>query len=346
MKRYSYIYSKICDIENIKLAIKNASNGKCDRKIVADIVSNINYYSEQVQSILINKTYKPLPYRTFKIKDGSSQKERIIYCPPFFPDQIIHWALMQQISPLIMKSMYIYNCGSVPNRGVHYAKKYLRKWIDTDRKNTKYCLKMDIKKFYPSINKEQLKKAFKNKFKDIDVLNLINIIVDSHECGVPIGNYTSQWFANFFLQGLDYFIKQKLTAKYYIRYMDDMIVLGCNKKKLHQIKREIDEYISPLGLTLKSNWQIFKIDKRDIDFLGFRFFRSKTILRKRNSLRIKRRVKKIYKKPLLSYKDAAAINSYMGWIIHSDSYSYYTKHIKPYLNISKIKEVIANESRK
>ena len=234
-----------------------------------------------------------------------------------------------------MKSMYSHTCGSIPGRGVHYGARHLRRWLDRDRKNTKYCLKLDIKKFYPSINGDKLKEKFAAKFKDSGVLWLVNTIIDSHGAGVPIGNYTSQWFANFFLQGMDNFIKQDLRVMYYIRYMDDMVLLGRNKKELHRARKAIAEYLAPLGLTLKENWQVFRVDKRDIDFLGFRFYRHKTTLRGRNALRIRRRVKKAHKKRRVTYEDATAIISYLGWIKHSDSHKYFERYIQPFINIKK-----------
>jgi hypothetical protein len=131
-----------------------------------------------------------------------------------------------------------------------------------------------------------------------------------------------------------------------MRYMDDMVLLGNNKKELHKVKNSLDILLKPMGLKLKSNWQVFRVDKRDIDFLGFRFYRNKTILRKRNALRIRRRIQKTYKKPKIEYKDASAIISYLGWIKHSNSHKYYEKYIKPYINIKALKKVIKNESKK
>ena len=136
---------------------------------------------------------------------------------------------------------------------------------------------MDISKFYPSIDNEILKQMLRRKIKDEDCLYLIDSIIDSN-AGLPIGNYTSQWFSNFFLQGLDHYIKEKLGVKYYVRYVDDLILLGGNKKKLHATRKAISEYLNNIGLRLKDDWQVFKVNNRAIDFLGFRFFRKKTIL--------------------------------------------------------------------
>lgn len=160
------------------------------------------------------------------------------------------------------------------------------------------------------------------------------------------GNYTSQWFANFYLQDLDHYIKEQLKVKYYIRYMDDMVLFSRNKKELHKIKIAIEEFLKKEQLTLKDNWQLFKTDSRPLDFLGYRFYRGYTTLRGSNFLRIKRRAKRVYKKKKMSYTDASAIISYYGWIKHCDSYNYNQKYLKPYVNLKKCKGVIRNESRK
>lgn len=346
MKRVGNIFEKICDIENIYTAIRNAARGKKHRKTVAYVLDNQEKAARLIQEMLVNKTYKPKPYRTFEIKDGPRQKTRTIFCPAYFHDQIIHWALMQIIEPVLMRGMYKFCCGSIPNRGVHYGKRYLEKWIKRDRKHTKYCLKLDIKKYYPHIDKDVLKSKFRKKIKDASVLWLIDCIIDSHAEGLPIGNFTSQWWANFYLQDLDHFIKEELHTKYYLRYMDDMTLFSNNKKQLHKARKAISEFIKPMGLTLKENWQVFRVDKRPIDFLGYKFYRYKTTLRRKNCLRIRRRVKRANKKERPSLSDARAIISYLGWIKHSNSYYFYGKYIKPYVNIKELKEVVSNESRK
>ena len=121
-----------------------------------------------------------------KIQDGTRKKERIIFKPRFYPDQIIHWCLMLQIEDIISRGMYQYCCASVKNKGILYAAKYIKRFLVQDRKNTKYCLKLDVKKFYPSIDKQILKRKFLKIIKDIDTLNLIDLIIDSSEEGLPI----------------------------------------------------------------------------------------------------------------------------------------------------------------
>ncbi len=346
MKTEKNIYEKIVEIDNIKKAIWNASKGKRQRKKVKIIINNMDYYSEQLQKMLLKKEYVPNEYEKMKIHDGVRKKVRVIYKPKFYPDQCIHWCLMQQIEKLISRGMYDYCCGSVKNRGISHGMKYLKKVLVRDRKNTKYCLKLDIKKFYPNINKEILKKKFRRIIADRNTLDLIDLIVDSVEKGVPIGNYTSQWFANFYLQNLDHYIKEQLKIPYYVRYMDDMVLFHRNKKKLHQIRKDIEQYLQKEDLKLKENWQLFKVDSRPLDFLGYRFYRGYTTLRRSNFLRIKRRIKKISKKRSINYTDASAVFSYNGWLKHCDSFNFRQKYIKPYINMNKCKGVIKNESRK
>ena len=173
---------------------------------------------------------------------------------------------------------------------------------------------------------------------------MIDTIIDSAQ-GLPIGNYTSQWFANFALERLDHFINQDLKVPYYMRYVDDLVLLGPNKKKLHKARLEIGRQLAKLGLCIKDNWQVFLVNSRSIDFLGYRFYRNKTTLRRRNALRIRRRFAKIGKRGYLSLKDAQAVVSYWGWMKHCDSYKFYNKYCKPYASIGKAKGVIRKHAK-
>ena len=340
IKRIGYIYPKICDIDNIKQAIYKASEHKRNHKHVVEVLNNPDKYAYKIQRMLLNKTYAPTQPKIKTIQDTSSGKVRTIHKPNFFPDQIIHWSLMLQVTPIITKGMYEYNCGSIPGRGTTYAQKAVRKWLDKDAKHTKYCLKMDISKYYPSINNDILKSMFRRKIKDADTLWLIDVVIDQN-IGQPIGFYTSQWFANFYLEGLDHYIKETLGVKYYVRYIDDLVLFGNNKKKLHKERKLITEYVGNLKLSIKGNWQVFRVDKRPIDFLGVKFYRDHTTLRRRNALRIRRRVKKIRHKGYLNEMDALAMISYWGWIKRTDSYQFYHKYVSPFIPIKLARKVVS-----
>lgn len=166
MKRVGYIYEKIYDIKNIKKAIRKSSEGKRNYRHVKKILDNADHYAHEIREMLINKTFTPIRPHHRSVYDGANKKERIIFKPRFYPDHIIHWALLLQIEPIFMKSMYQYNCGSVPGRGTSYGQKSLRRWIDNDYRGTKWCLKLDVQKFYPSIDNEVLKGMFRRKIKE------------------------------------------------------------------------------------------------------------------------------------------------------------------------------------
>lgn len=345
MKRKGNIYPKIYDKENIRYAIKCASRGKTDRENVKKIINNIDYYINQVYELLLNKTYKPSPYEKKEIIDGVKNKKRIIYKPRFFPDQVIHWCLMLQIEEILQKPMYYYSCASIKGKGVKLASTYIKKILKQDFKNTKYCLKADITKYFPSIDRNILKNKIREVIKCNDTLWLIDQIIDSCNEGVPIGNYTSQWFANFYLQKFDHFIKEKSHIKYYVRYMDDIVIFHKNKKTLHNIKNEIEQFLNNEHLVMKQNWQIFRTDSRPLDFLGYKFYRTHTELRGNLALRIKRRAKKIYKKKHMTVQDAGAMISYYGWIKGSNSRNFYIKNVKKYINIQKCKKIVRDYNR-
>ena len=206
-------------------------------------------------------------------------------------------------------------------------------------------MKLDIKKYYPSIDKEILKNKFKKMFKDKELIWLLNTIIDSEE-NVPIGFYTSQWFANFFLTDLDHYIKENLKIKYYIRYADDMVLFSNNKKNLHKARILIEEYLKKENLKLKENYSLFKVDNRFIDFLGYKFYRGYITLRRGIFLKIKRKVKRIYKKKYINIHNAYSMISYNGWIIHSNYYNYSNKYIKQYINIEECKKIISLNYKK
>lgn len=340
MKTVNNIYEKIIDKQNIMNAIIKSSKGKKNRNQVRRVLANPAFFADKIQAMLTAQSYRHCKPIESVVIEGANRKERKITTIKYFPDQIIHWCLMLQLQPIITKSSYGFSCGSMPGRGVHYAKKYIEKWIKTDKKHTKYIAKMDIKQFYPSIDKQSVKNVLRTKIRDKRALWLSDLIIDSNANGLPIGYLTSQWFSNLLLQKIDYAIKQKMGAKYYVRYMDDMVVFGNNKKKLHAIIEGVKSELSKMGLAMKSNHQVFRLDSRDLDFLGFRFFRNKTILRKSLMQRITAKSRKIKCSKVIFAKDAAAIISYMGWLKHSQSHGLYRDKIKSGSSIKQMKLII------
>jgi hypothetical protein len=346
MKRAGYVYDTICSRDNIRNAILHASRRKRDHRNVVAVLEDIDGAVERIRRMLTDKTYTPSPYKVKEIRDGATGKLRTICCPKFYPDQIIHWAAITPLRPVLSRGAYAHSHGGIPGKGTHSALKTCRKWIARDRKNTKYVLKMDVRKFYQSVDNEILKTLLRRVIKDRDALWLLDTIVDSAK-GLPIGNYTSVWLSDFCLQGLDHYVKQHLGAAHYIRYVDDMVVFGRNKRKLHKARKDIEEYLgSQLRLTLKANWQVFPLASRDLDFLGYRINRDRVILRKNVALRMRRRAKRIGKKRVLGPRDAAAMASYRGMLVHCDSYNFRRLHIEPYIDYREVRRVISCNARR
>ena len=267
-----------------------------------------------------NKEYKVSEYKIqTRMESG---KLRTIYKLPYAPDRVIHHAVMQIIEPILSKTYIKDTYQSIKGRGVHKAKRRLES-ILKDKVNCKYCLKIDIKKFYPNVDNEILKCLLRKKIKCKDTLELLDVMVDSTK-GLPIGNYTSQTFGNFYLSYFDHYVKEELKVKRYMRYADDMIFLSNSKSKLHKIKEEVIEYLKDnLKLELKANHQIFPTFTRGIDYLGFRFFDGFTLIRKS----IKKSIVKLLKaKPGVTNLRRYA--SYFGWLKITNSYNLMRKHIK------------------
>lgn len=276
MKRKNNIYQTIYSPENLVLAEKKARKGKTEQYGVKVFDKNREANLQGLHEMLKNKTYKTSPYTTFKIYEP---KERDVFRLPYFPDRIAHHAAMIPLEPIFtgMFTADTYSC--IKKKGIHAASFALRKAL-RDVPGTKYCLKLDIKKFYPSIDHDILKQLLRRKFKDQDLLWFLDGIIDSAE-GVPIGNYLSQYFANFYLSYFDHWIKEVMGVKNYFRYADDLVILSDSKEYLHKLLAAIRSYLDiELKLTIKGNYQIFPVWARGIDFVGYVHFHECVYLRK------------------------------------------------------------------
>lgn len=315
MKRIGNLYHQIYSLDNLILADKRARRGKQNSKEVKSFDKNKYENLIRLQNDLINKTFNTSEYFIFKINE---YKERTIYKLPYYPDRIVHHAIMNVIEPIFVNCFIAqtYNC--IKKRGISKAFKNLKRDL-LDKENTKYCLKFDISKFYPSINNDILKVLLRKKFKDNDLLYLLDNIIDSTE-GVPIGNYLSQYFGNFYLTYFDHWIKEVLKIKYYHRYCDDIVILHSNKEYLHNLKIEIEKYLSDnLKLEIKDNYQIFPVKSRGIDFIGYKFYQTHILLRKR--------IKTKFIKMIKNNKNEKSIASYNGWLIVANCINLKNKYI-------------------
>lgn len=294
-------------MDNLKLADARASKGKAMQRGVVQHRNNAEGNLMELQQMLIDKTFTTSKYTRFMIRDP---KEREIFRLPYYPDRIVHHAIMNVLEPIFVATFTADTYSCIKGRGIHAASNGLRRAL-RDEAATTYCLQIDVKKFYPSIDHAILKQLLRRKIKDNNLLWLLDNIIDSAD-GVPIGNYLSQYFANFYLSYFDHWIKEVMGVKFYFRYADDIVIPASNKPDLHKLLAAIRDYLkSNLNLTVKDNYQIYPVAARGINTLGYIHFHTHVLLRPR----IKRRFARVMKKR----PNKASRAAYMGWAKHCNS---------------------------
>ena len=358
MKRIGFLYEDIVSVENCKEAIRNASKHKRKRKNVQRILQDLDSYAADLSDRLIRMDFLT-PYTVREIEDGLSGKKRVLHIPNFYPDQCAHHAIMQVLKPIISKSFYYWSSANIPKRGIDHACKGVERATMRDKKHAKYCVKMDVQKFYPSIPHDKLKARLRHKIKDEKALALVDMVIDSHSPGLPIGNYTSPWLAEFFLQPVDNCIKQEHRIRHYVRYADDMTLVDSNKRKLRKALYSIMAKIAGLAMRIKHDYQLFRIQKksrerkhrkgRKIDFVGRCFGIGFTTIRKRRALALMRQsryIQKLQRKKLpVPFKTASGFLSRCSCLKHTNSRGLKEKYYDT-INIKHLKEVVSNESKR
>ena len=343
MKSYNHLYEKYISDENIKLAIKNACKHKLKRRRFRELHDNpdkyINWIREQATEFH-NDHHTPI-----QIYDGIQRKKRTIIVPSF-REQIIHHMVVNIFKPIVMKPLYEHSYGSIPERGGTKGMKVIKKWLTHDYRNTKYCLKMDIRKYFDSVPHEIVIEKLKSQIHDERFLSILLEIINVNDKGLPLGFYTSQWLANWYLTGLDHYIKEELKAKHYIRYMDDMVIFDSNKRKLHKMRKLIENYLHDnLGLELKDNWQVFPIKSRFLDFMGYRFYRNKVTLKKSIIIKACRKARRIARDKPTIYSIKQYL-SYLGWFSQTDSYNAFRSRFSKDINIQTLKRRISRHDKR
>ena len=308
MKRLNNLYQQICSLDNLRLADEKARKGKGWQYGVRLHDSNREANLIALHQMLVNKTYCTSAYDIFKVYEP---KERDVYRLPYYPDRITHHSVMNILEPVFVSVFTADTYSCIKKRGIHAAAKNVKKAL-RNVPGTQYCLKLDVKKFYPSIDHAVLKQLLRRKIKDADLLWLLDEIIDSAE-GLPIGNYLSQYLANFYLTYFDHWLKEVIKVKYYFRYCDDLVILSDSKEHLHSVFVSIEQYLNEkLLLKVKGNWQIFPVAARGIDFVGYRFFHTHTLIRKS--------IKKSFARMLAKRRNDQSIASYMGWMKHCNAH--------------------------
>lgn len=337
MKRYNNLYDKIIDKDNLILAHNHAKRGKSSYSAVKMVNSNPDYYLNEIKCMLDSKNYKTSDYITKTIYEP---KRRLIYKLPYYPDRIVHHAIMNVLQPIWEKTFISHVYSAIPGKGLHSAVIELKRWLK-DTPSTTYCLKFDIKNFYPSVDHDILLNLIQRKIKCEDTLWLLEEIIRSPggNKNIPIGNYLSQYFANIYLNPLDRFIKEDLSCRHYLRYGDDGVILSNDKVYLRECFSDITNYLKEnLALTIHPKSGIFPVNSHDIDFLGYRFFRDYTLLRKSTAQGFIKRIKYIVNNYQIMNPQTiiSSVMSYRGWFKYCNCYNLEKKYIIDNIDLLKI----------
>lgn len=306
MKRLRNVYEKITSMKNLVEADEKARKGKAWQYGVQLHNKNREGNLLVLQDMLVSKSYRTSPYDIFTVHEP---KERIVYRLPYFPDRIAHHAIMNVLEREFVNTFTADTYSCIKQRGIHKVLNNLRNDL-RDVPGTQYCLKFDIRKFYPSIDHDVMKTLLRRKFKDADLLWLLDEIIDSAP-GLPIGNYLSQYLANFYLSYFDHWIKEQKRIRYYYRYADDIVILYSDKIRLHELLCDIKTYLDDLKLEVKHTHQIFPVDARGIDFVGYVF--------RHTHVRIRKQIKKNFARKIGRNPLHPAKHSYLGWLSHCNA---------------------------
>lgn len=310
MKRHTNLFERICDIENIKIAHKNARKGKSFYTEVKMVDSNIEHYCHEIQKSLVNQTFTTSPYEIEDRFDG--RKMRTIYKLPYYPDRIVQHALLNITGKVLTNSMIRDTFQSITGRGTHDAMRRVKKLVRSDN-CPKYALKIDVEKYYPSVKNDLMKQMIRRKIKCEKTLWLFDDIIDSMH-GLPIGNYTSQILGNLYLNEFDWKVKQELKPAGYFRYCDDIVFFDDFKSKLLSYKVKAVRLLKNIGLNIKKSWNIYDVYRNGVDFVGFVFTPFNTRLRRNIATKLKSTCKKITNRSLNKKQDLSRIMAYKGWV--------------------------------
>ncbi len=316
MKTYKNLFLIIVCIKNLYLGFLKARKGKRKKLVVLRFEQNLEKNLFKLNKELLEESYFLGDYRKFIIFEP---KKRIISALPF-RDRVVQHAVCNLIGEIFEKSFIYDSYACRKGKGTHKALDRLRSFL---RKEDFYVFKGDIKKYFFSVNHLILKRIIKRKIQDEKLLRLLDRIIDSGE-GIPIGNLTSQLFANIYLNELDYFVKHRLKAKYYIRYMDDFIILDKDKKILQDYRKAIEEFLKTLKLELHPKKVRIFPARLGIDFLGYVVFKDYTLVRKRTLKKAKKNIKKKiqqYNSEKIDFdKLMQSFNSWNAYLDKADSY--------------------------
>ncbi|MGE0681973.1 MAG: reverse transcriptase domain-containing protein [Candidatus Binatia bacterium] len=331
MQRTHDLWQRVISFENLYRAAYRVLRGKRGKVHAGDFFLNLETNLFRLQREIRGHTYRPGTYHTFWITEP---KPRMISAAPF-RDRVVHHALVNVIEPIFERRFIHHSYACRTGKGTHRALQQFVAWARSSR----YVLKMDIHKFFPTLDHAILKERIRRTIKDSDVLWLCDLIIDrsneqevvmqhfpgddlftplARRRGLPIGNLTSQFFANVYLDALDHVVKERLRVKRYLRYADDFCCFADDKKKLSDLRAAIVEALLGLRLRLNEGKSRVRQVKEGIEFLGFVVTPDRLRLNQTAVRRQRRRLKRLqrdYASGLLSWREV--VMSLQAWNAHA-----------------------------
>jgi len=317
MKRYGQLWEKFISEENFDLAERNAGKGKGSRDEVRTFRADRDKNLKDIRKRLEDGTYRTSERFWFWINDP--KRRRIGKLP--YSDLVVHHALLNVLEPIWKRQLTRDTYSCLKGRGIHACSKAVEHALRIDPRGTKYCLKLDISKFYPNVNHDILKYKIRRKVKDERILAVLFEIIDSSE-GLTIGDHISSILSHLYHTDLDHKIKEVLHVRWYFRYADDMVLLAATKEELWAALAYIERELKAIGLHVKPNAQVFPVESRGIDFIGYVFRHTHTKLRKSIKKRMLKKVKQLKKRNATPEEAKTALAGHWGWAKHCN-----TKHL-------------------
>ncbi len=336
MKRYGDLFRQITGFKNLLSAARKAQKGKRFKESTSRFNLNLEHNLIRLQQELLTQTYAPGPYTDFTVYDP---KRRLISAAPY-RDRVVHHALCNIIEPIFDNTFIHDSYACRKEKGTHAA---VNRYTAFAGKN-KYVLKCDIEKYFQSIDHEILMEMVSRKIKCPQTLWLIRGIIASRndtshiryfktddiftpfnrKKGIPIGNLTSQFFANIYLNGFDHFVKSHLKCRHYIRYVDDFVAFGNDKSRLKDVKCAMEDHLENLRIGMhERKSRIYRVTD-GVTFLGYRMFPDHRLLKKDNALRMRRKMRKMAGQYLgweISFRDVhQRVQSWTAHARHADTF--------------------------
>lgn len=326
MKRHGNLWKDIVSLDNLREAHRRARRGKHWYRDVKRVDANPDRHLLVLRESLVNRTFTTSPYEVEDRFDG--RKLRTIYKLPYYPDRIVQHALLNVVGPILTRCFIRDTFQSITGRGTSDAFRRVRTLMQTNP--PRYALKLDIAKYYPNVDNSLLKAFLREKIKCADTLWLIDNIIDSMP-GLPIGNYTSQIFGNWYLNGFDWWVKQTVKPQGYFRYCDDIVLGGPDKPTLRRWFAQIVDYLAALKLTIKPSWRIYDVIADGVDFVGYVFRPTTTRVRPQIAAKFRAACRTVATKP--SQQSAISrrsrLMSYRGWLRPARASALWDAHMVP-----------------